>query len=188
VLVNNAGIAPRARTVTDEGHELTWATNVVAPVLLTRLLAEPLRAAPRPRVVNVGSEAHRSGRIQWDDPELSRGYNAWRAYAQSKLAILLLTREMARREPGLSVNVVHPGAIATRIWRDVPWPFGSLLSLFLPPPEKGAAPVVRLASDPALDGVTGRYFDRFREREPSSAGRDDAAAARLYDLVLRVIA
>jgi retinol dehydrogenase 12 len=138
--------------------------------------------------VNVGSEAHRSGRIQWDDPELSRGYNGWRAYAQSKLALLLLTRELARREPGLSVNVLHPGAIATGIWRDVPGPIRWLLSLYLPSPGKGAAPVVRLASDPALDGVTGRYFDRFREREPSAAGRDDAAAARLYDLVAPVIA
>ncbi len=188
VLVNNAGVASRKRTVTGEGHEVTWATNVLAPVLLTRLLAGALRAAPRPRVVNVGSEAHRSGRIAWDDPELARGYGAWRAYAQSKLALLLLTREMARRDPGVAVNVVHPGAIATGIWRDVPWPFRALLDLALPAPEKGATPVVRLATDPALDGLSGRYFVRHREAEPSAAGRDDAAAARLWELVARATA
>jgi len=183
VLVNNAGIAPRARTVTAEGHEVTWATNVLAPVLLARLLAPALRAAPRPRVVNVGSEAHRSGRLAWDDLELSSGYGAWRAYAQSKLALLLLTRELARREAGIDVNVLHPGAIATNIWRGAPAPIRGLLGLVLPGPKKGGAPVVRLAADPALAGLTGRYFDRFREREPSAAARDDAAAARLWELV-----
>ncbi len=188
VLANNAGVASRRREVTDEGHELTWVTNVVAPFLLTRLLTSTLRAAPRPRVINVGSEAHRSGRIRWDDPELSRGYGVWRAYAQSKLALLLLTREQARREPGLTANVLHPGAIATRVWRDVPWIGRVLIDRFLPRPEKGAGPLVRLAIDPALDGVSGRYFDRYREADPSAAGRDDAAAARMWDLLERATA
>jgi NAD(P)-dependent dehydrogenase (short-subunit alcohol dehydrogenase family) len=184
VLVNNAGIAPPKRLVTDEGHEVTWATNVLAPVLLARLLAGPLRAASsRPRVVNVGSEGHRAGRLAWDDLELARGYGAWKAYTQSKLALLLLTRELARREPGIDVNVLHPGAIATAIWRGAPAPLRAILGLVLPAPAKGAAPVVRLAADPTLAGVTGRYFDRLREVAPSAAGRDDAAAARLWEVV-----
>jgi len=188
VLVNNAGVAARRRTLTAEGHELTWATNVLAPFLLTRLLLGPLRAAPRPRVVNVGSQAHRSGRMRWDDLELSHGYGPWRAYAQSKLALLLLTREWARREPGLAVNVLHPGAIATGIWRELPRPLRILVDRLLPAPARGAGPIVRLASDPALDRVTGRYFERYREAEPSAAGRDDQAAARLWEIVARVAA
>src|SRR6266545_3037081 len=111
VLVNGAGIASRRRKVTPEGHELTWATNVLAPILLTRLL----------------------------DVALSRRYSAWRAYAQSKLALLLLTRELARREPALAVNVVHPGTIATRIWRDAPWIARVLLDR-LPPGPDGRRP------------------------------------------------
>jgi NAD(P)-dependent dehydrogenase (short-subunit alcohol dehydrogenase family) len=183
VLVNNAGVASRKRVVTEEGRERTWATNVLAPALLTRLLAPALLAAPRPRIVNVASHAHRSGRIAWDDPGLRRGYGAWRAYAQSKLALVLLTREQARREPRIAANAIHPGAIGTAIWRVVPWPGSLVLDRFLPPPEKGAEPVARLASDPALDGVTGRYFFRWKEEEPSAAARDDAAAARLWELV-----
>ncbi len=136
-------------------------------------------------MVNVGSEGHRSGRIAWDDPELARGYGAWRAYAQSKLALLLFTRELARREPGLAANAVHPGAIATGIWRDLPWIARALLERLLPGPEKGAAPLVRLATDPALDGVSGRYFVRHREAVPSAAARDHAAAARLWELLTR---
>jgi NAD(P)-dependent dehydrogenase (short-subunit alcohol dehydrogenase family) len=184
VLVNNAGVALWKRHVTPEGHEVTWATNVLAPFLLTRLLLEPLRAAPRARVINVGSEAHRRGRLAWDDPELARGYGAWRAYSQSKLALNLLTREQARREPGLDVNVVHPGAIATGIWRDVRL-LRFLMDRVLPPPEKGAGPVVRLATDPALEGVTGRYFSRYREAVPTAESRDEAAAARLWAMLER---
>ena len=105
---------------------------------------------------------------------MGASYGGLAAYAQSKLALLLLTREQARREPRVAANVVHPGAIATGIWRDVPWPFRALLDRLLPPPEKGAGPVVRLAVDPALDGVTGRYFLRWKEAEPSPAARDDA--------------
>ncbi len=188
VLVNNAGVALRRRHLTGEGHEVVWATNVLAPFLLTRLLLAPLRAAPRARVINVGSAAHRrSGGIAWDDPELARGYGAWRAYAQSKLALNLLTREQARREPGLDVNVVHPGAIATGIWRDVRL-LRFLMDRVLPPPEKGAGPVVRLATDPALEGVSGRYFSRYRQEEPTAASRDDAAARRLWTLLERATA
>jgi NAD(P)-dependent dehydrogenase (short-subunit alcohol dehydrogenase family) len=183
VLVNNAGVAPRRRLVTDEGHELTWATNVLAPFLLTRLLMGPLREAPDPRVINVASEAHKSGRLRWDDLELARGYGAWRAYAQSKLALVLLTREQARRDPGVAVNSLHPGAIATGIWRDLPGIGRFLVDRLLPTPAKGAGPIVRLATDPGIGGVSGHYFDRYRDVAPSASARDDAAAARLWDVL-----
>ena len=185
VLVNNAGVAPRKRVVTDEGHELTWATNVLAPFLLTRLLMGALRAAPGARVINVASEAHKSGRLHWDDLELADGYGAWRAYAQSKLALILLTREQARRDPGVAVNALHPGAIATGIWRSLPWIGRFLVDRVLPAPAKGAGPIVRLATDASLGGVSGRYFNRYRDAAPSAAARDDAAAVRLWEVLDR---
>jgi retinol dehydrogenase-12 len=188
VLVNNAGTASRKRTVTVEGHEVTWAVNVLAPFLLTRLLAGSLRGAPRPRVVNVGSGAHRKASMSWDDLELAHDYGAWRAYKQSKLALLLFSREMARREHGLTVNVVHPGAIATGLWRDLPWIARAVVGRLLPGPESGAAPLVRLATDPVLDGVSGRYFVRDREAIPSAAALDDVAATRLWELLERATA
>ena len=188
VLVNNAGVTSWRRRTTPEGHERTWATNVLAPALLTRLLAPALLAAPGPRVVNVGSEAHRRARLAWDDLELRRGYGPWRAYARSKLALLLLTRAQARREPRIAANVVHPGLVATPIWRVIPWPLRPLALRRFAPPAKGAEPIVRAAVDPALDGVTGRYFFRWKEAEPSAAARDDAAADRLWALVERALA
>jgi NAD(P)-dependent dehydrogenase (short-subunit alcohol dehydrogenase family) len=182
VLVDNAGTAVREREVTADGHERTWQTNHLGPFLLTRLLLPVLRAAEKPRVVVVASEAHRSGRIDFANLELERGYRAYRAYANSKLANVLFMRELARREPTLAVNALHPGAIATGIWRPAPAWARLLIRILLPRPEKGAGPVVRLASAPELDGVTGVYFKRFRAATPSAAARNEAAARRLWEI------
>ena len=176
-----------------DGHERTWQTNFLGGYLLTRLLLPALRRGTRPRVVNVSSDAHPTGRLDWNDLELEHGYGGYRAYANTKLAQILFTRELARREPWLSVTALHPGAIATRIWREVPliplrmmilavlWIIGGRIHNA----ARGADPVVRLAWDPALDGVTGRYFKRFRETAPSAAAQDDAAAAKLWDVAAR---
>ena len=182
VLVNNAGTAVAQREVTADGHERTWQTNFLGAYLLTRLLLPALKRTPRCRVVNVGSDAHRTGRIDWDNLELEKRYGAYRAYSNTKLALILFTRELARREPAVAVNVLHPGAIATQIWRPLPAPVRWLIGAILPSPGRGAAPVVRLATDPALDGVTGRYFSRFREAKPSDAARSDANAVRLWEV------
>lgn len=180
VLVNNAGVVVRERKLTGDGHERTWQTNFLSHFLLTRLLLPALKASPKPRVVNVSSEAHRSGRLDWDDLELAKSFRGFRAYGNSKLAQILFTRELARREPALAVNALHPGTIATGIWRAAP-PFARwILDRVLPPPEKGAQPVVRLASAPDLEGVTGQYFDKLQEAAPSAAALDDASAARLW--------
>ena len=182
VLVNNAGIVVRERQLTGDGHERTWQTNFLSHFLLTRLLLPSLKAAPSPRVVNVSSDAHRVGKMAWDNLELERDYRAFRAYANTKLAQVLFTRELARREPGVAVNALHPGAIGTGIWRAAPAFARWVIGLVLPPPEKGARPVVRVASDPALEGVTGRYYDRMEEKAPAPAALNDADAARLWKL------
>jgi retinol dehydrogenase-12 len=190
VLVNNAGIALPRRELSIDGHELTWQTNFLSHVLLTRLLLPALSRGSKPRIVNVSSEGHRTGRIAWDNLELERRFGGFRAYANSKLAQILFTRELARREPGIMVNAVHPGAIATNIWRMQSRPIRSLAAVLarvfgklLPSPAKGAAPVARLASDPFLEGVTGCYFNRFRDVAPSTAASNDADAARLWEIV-----
>ena len=189
VLVNNAGIVVRQRRLSVDGHELTWETNFLGAFLLTRLLLPALKKAPKPRVVNVSSEAHKVGRIDWNDLELERGrYTGFRAYANSKLALVLFTRELARREPTIAVNAVHPGAIATGIWRAAPKVAQWILGLVLPSPEKGARPVVRLAAASELDGVTGCYFDKLREVAPAPAARNDGDAARLWDLAQKATA
>jgi NAD(P)-dependent dehydrogenase (short-subunit alcohol dehydrogenase family) len=188
VLVNNAGVVTRHREVTGDGHERIWQTNFLGHVLLTRLLHDALRRSPAPRVVNVSSMAHRSGRIAWDDPELSHGFRPLRAYAQSKLAQVLFTRELARREPGYVVTAVHPGGIWTGIWRAAPLPARLVLQVLLASAAKGAAPVVRLAVAADVAGMSGKYFNRWKEETPAPQAQDDAAAARLWDLAERATA
>jgi retinol dehydrogenase 12 len=183
VLINNAGTAVARRELTADGHERTWETNFLGAFLLTRLLLPALRRAERPRVVNVGSDAHRAGRLDWNNLELARHYGGYRAYANTKLALALFTRELARREPGIAVNVIHPGAIATNIWRPLPAPARWLIAALLRSSESGAAPVVRLATDPALENATGLYFSRFREARLAPAARNDSDGLRLWQIV-----
>lgn len=187
VLVNNAGVITRRREVTPEGHERMWATNFLGPFLLTLLLLPALRRGTSPRVVNVTSVAQQRGRIHWDDVELTRRFHPFAAYAQAKLALVLFTRELARREPAVAANAVHPGGVYTGIYRVLPRPILWYLRLRLGTPEEGAVPVVRLAAAPELDGVTGRYFDRQKEVAPPRAALRDEDARRLWDLAERAV-
>jgi len=186
VLVNNAGGLFNRRQETQEGIEMTWALNHLAPFLLTRELLPLLRAAPAARVVTVSSSAHAFGRLRLDDPEFRRGYSGWgwTAYGQSKLANVLFARELAHREPGLRSNSLHPGRVRTgfgynnggffnRVW--------GVMDRFAIPVEQGARTSVLLASDPGIT-VTGRYFDQEREVQAAPQALDDGAALRLWEL------
>jgi len=180
VLINNAGTVSRERQLTVDGHELTWQTNYLSGFLLTQLVMPLLERAAKPRVVNVSSVAHKSGQIDWDDVELAHGYRGFKAYAQTKLAQIIFTRELAHRKPKVATNAVHPGAIATDIWRPAPYLFRLMIKLTCPPAAVGAKPVVRLAADPGLEGATGRYFDRERDVEPAPQALRNADGARLW--------
>lgn len=185
VLVNNAGVAVSGRRrCSVDGHEITWATNVLGPFALTQALLPALHAADAPRVVNVGSSAYGYGKMVWNDLEFEcRRFRGGPAYASSKLALLLFTRELARREARLAANCVHPGGIATGIWRELPALVRAILMRILPPPSRGALPVVHVATAPELAHVSGRFFHGMRERDVSAAAKNDAAAAQLWDIL-----
>ena len=181
VLINNAGVLETKRNVAGDGHEMTWAVNVIAPFVLAEELLPSLEAADEPRVVNVGSVAHKAGKISWDDPEFStRKYSGWNAYSQSKLGLMLVTREFAKRHPRIAANCVHPGGIATGIYRNTPSFLRGILARVLPNAAAGAVQLVFLATEPGLAGVTGKYFDKTIESAASAAGQNDADAERLY--------
>jgi len=186
VLVNNAGAMHGRRMLTEDGFERTFALNHLAYFLLTNLLRGALVAAAPSRVVNVASHAHFFGRIHWDDLNLARNYGPWRAYAQSKLANVLFTYELARRweDEGVTANAVHPGTVATNFARGPSGRVGALLRLarpFLLSPEQGARTVLWAASAPKLDAVTGQYFYRRRAFPSSRRSRDEEAQRRLWE-------
>lgn len=188
LLVNNAGVVNLRREVTVDGIEQTFAVNHLGYFLLTMLLLDRLRDSAPARIVNVGSDAHKfvSG-INFDDVGFGDGYKAMKVYGHSKLANLLFTQELARRldGTGVTVNCVHPGAVATALGKNngkVATLLIRALKPFFRTPERGAATTLYVATSPALERVTGRYFANCREAPPSAAGIDRAAAQRLWDL------
>lgn len=183
VLLNNAGLVSHQRAVTSDGCETTFQVNHLGHFLLTKLLLDSLAAAAPSRIVNVSSAAHRGARWDWDDVQLEKGWGTWRAYCNSKLANIWFTRELSRRLPGgVTATAVHPGGIATNIWRNAPAIARVLLDLVLPGPAAGARPLVKLAADPSVEGLTGAYFHKLKEKAPTKLAQDDAAARKLWDL------
>ncbi len=183
-LINNAGVAG-ARGLTRNGFELAFGVNHLGHFLLTRLLEARLRENIPARVVNVASEAHRAiTAIDFESLRaLTRTRTGLREYRVSKLCNILFTRELARRWAGSGVTgyALHPGVIATDIWRSVPQPMRWLLTSWMKTPEAGAATTLRCATDPALANVNGRYFINERESTPNRAAQDDGLASRLWD-------
>lgn len=189
-LVNNAGVAG-ARGATRDGYELAFGVNHLGHFLFTRLLEARLRESAPSRVVNVSSEAHR--RIDAVDFEAVRGptrtRTGLREYGVSKLCNILFAREIARRwaGSGITAYALHPGVIATDIWRSVPRPLRGLLTFWMKTPEEGAATTISCTTAPALANVNGRYFINEREVNPNRAARDDRLAARLWDESERMV-
>jgi retinol dehydrogenase-14 len=191
VLVNNAGVNVKRRTLTPDGIELNFAVNYLAPFLLTLSLLNILDASAPARIINVASAAEQMGKIDFDDLMAAHSYSAPRAYSQSKLAILLFTYELARRlDPSrITVNCLHPGVIRTKITRGMSGWGAAIAWLgrpFAAPPDKGADTILYLASAPDVQGVSGRYFENRRAKQSSPRSYDAAAGRRLWEISERL--
>lgn len=187
VLLNNAGAFFSERQTTADGFERTFALNHLAYFLLTHLLLEPLLAGPNARVINVSSQAERFGRIHLDDPMLTRSYNGWKAYSQSKLGNLLFSYELARRlaDTRVTVNALHPGGVATGFGSGnggVGALFLKLAQPFFRSPEEGAKTSIHLAASPEVEGISGRYFMDSKPASSSARSRDPELQARFWRL------
>jgi retinol dehydrogenase 14 len=186
VLVNNAGAVFGTRSFASDGTEMHLATNYVGHFVLTALLLDRLIAAPSGRILGLASSLHVLGRMRYRDPGFARWYHLVPAYAQSKLAIVLFTLELARRARHLALGVhcADPGFVATRITdgagpihRQMARPLG----WFGREPSEAGAEIARLAADPSLDGTTGLYFATGRVRAPGRRVRDPRAGAAWWE-------
>lgn len=184
VLINNAGLAGQ-RGLTKDGFELAFGTNHLGPFLFTMLLAGRLREADKARIVNVASGAHyRAKGIDFDAVRKpTRTITGMREYQVSKLANVLFTRELARRigPSGVHSYALHPGVVASAIWRNVPWPVRPLIERFMISPEEGAKTSLYCATSPDVASDDGLYYDQCRERKPSRVARDDSLARELWE-------
>jgi retinol dehydrogenase-12 len=186
VLLNNAGLVLDRRKLTPDGFEATFATNHLAHYLLTNLLVELLKSSGAARVVNVSSEAHRVGSLDFlDDPQAERGYSTMKVYGNTKLANILFTRGLKRRLEGTKVttNSLHPGVVRTGFGLNSEGFFKHLVKLaapFMLSAEGGARTSVFLASSPEVEGVSGKYFIKSKVAKESKAAQDDAATEKLW--------
>jgi retinol dehydrogenase-14 len=181
VLVNNAGMSVPGRQETVDGLETIFATNHLAPFLLTNLLLPVLKAGAPSRIVIVSSGAHAMGKIDFDDLQSKRRFGEIRVYNQSKLANLLFTYELARRIAGTGVtaNALEPGFVKTNL--KVPFPF-SIFSFMRGSSVDGAKPTIFLASSASVEGVNGKFFsNKGLETTSSKLSYDEVAARRLWD-------
>jgi NAD(P)-dependent dehydrogenase (short-subunit alcohol dehydrogenase family) len=188
VLLNNAGVLATSRRVSDDGYEHTFATNHLSAFLLTKLLLPFLERSGAGRVVTVASDAHRFGRMHFDDPQLERRFGAVRAYCQSKLGNVLFTYELARRLPRgtrVTANCLHPGICSSNFGKTD----GGLMAMFmkavgpfLASPEQAASTSIYLCSSPDVREVTGKYFCKCRDTRSSPESYDPAQAQRLWAL------
>lgn len=182
-LVNNAGII--ARGATAEGFELTFGVNHIGHFLLTSLLLGRLRDSAPSRVVTVASDLHRVAR-RIDYQKIRRttaSRTAIPEYAASKLANILFSAELGRRLAGTGVTTysLHPGSVATGIWRRIPWPFRPVVLAFMRSPERGARTSIHCATSPDLTAETGLYYENCEPAVPSALARDTALAVELWE-------
>ena len=188
LLVNNAGAYFSHREPTADGLERTFALNVLAPFVLTSLLLDSLRAGAPSRVVQVASAAHLGHHVPFDDLQSTRQYNGFEVYGRSKLELILLTREFARRlaGTGIVVNAVHPGFIRSGFGDNNTGGagFGVKIAkfLFARSVEYGRRNVVFVATDPVAGQVSGEYFSRQKVARTSKDAADMASARRLFEI------
>jgi NAD(P)-dependent dehydrogenase (short-subunit alcohol dehydrogenase family) len=187
VLINNAGLFNQRRHVTADGYENTFATNYLAPFLLTNLQLDQLKASAPSRIINVSSVGHYNGHINFNDLNLEKEYGGWKAYGQSKLALVLFTHELAKKlqGTGVTVNSVHPGTVATNIWTRPFGPVGFIMALpklFMTRPEQGAQTIVYLASSPDARNLSGEYLEKLKVKKSSDESYDEEIAQRLWDV------
>jgi NAD(P)-dependent dehydrogenase (short-subunit alcohol dehydrogenase family) len=192
VLVNNAGTLFAARETTPDGLEMTFATNHMAYFVVTNLLLDRLKATPGARIVSTSSDAHKTGKLNFDDLQSEKSFSGFRAYGTSKLCNILFTRELARRLAGTGVtaNCLHPGFVATGFADNndglMGFVFGIAKKLAAITPEDGAKTILYLASSPEVAGQSGGYYTKCAPATPSAAAQNDADAKRLWEISAKI--
>jgi len=184
VLINNAGVAG-SRGITEQGFELAFGVNHLGHFLLTQLLLPRLKQSAPARVVTVASKAHfKAKSIDFDQLQSSTSTMAGvHEYEVSKLCNVLFTHELSRLldGTGLTCYSLHPGVIASNIWRKVPWPIRPIIKMFMISNEEGALTTLHCASSDTVAHESGYYYDLCKRTDPSVLSTDLSLAAQLWE-------
>jgi len=183
VLINNAGVWDFKRRESKDGIENIFATNYLAPFLMTNLLLDVLKKSNLSRIINVTSGMH-YGTINFDDIEFKQKFSGAKAYRQSKLGLILFTRLLAKKldGTGVTVNVVHPGMNKTDLGRDAGGFSRMIFKLMGKDPKIGAETSIYLASSPDVGNISGEYFVKKKIKRSSKESYDMDLAKKLWDV------
>ncbi|WP_163527198.1 SDR family oxidoreductase [Halobacillus ihumii] len=187
VLINNAGVVSLKRETTSDGFESMMGVNHLGHFLLTNLLLDSLKSASEGRIVVVSSGAYKAGRIHFDDPHLSNRFSVWKGYAQSKLANILFTKEMADqlKDTNVTANCLHPGAVGTSLGVNRKTGFGKTIHALLRPffltPAEGAETAVYLATSPEVKHISGEYFYKKKTNSLPAKAQSKEMAEKLWN-------
>jgi len=186
VLINNAGVNLHKRTLTEDGIEITFAVNYLAQFMLSNLLFDNIKKGDPARIVNVASSVQ-SKSIDFENLNGEKNYGQLKAYALSKLAVVLFTYEFAKKVngTGVTVNCLHPGFVKTNMIRNFrPFVkyFYHLVGLFMISPKRAAKKVIYLTSSPEVNGINGKYFKKGRMAESVKISYDEEIAKQLWDI------
>ncbi|MBY0424524.1 MAG: SDR family NAD(P)-dependent oxidoreductase, partial [Cytophagales bacterium] len=187
VLLNNAGAVFPDFQLSEDGIEKTMAVNHFSYFLLTYHLLDLLQKSNSARIVNVASDSHYAGEIDFESFTQNKGYFILKAYEQTKLANVLFTYELDRRLKGTNctVNALHPGRVKTQIGnKNQPWYLSAFWSMFTfftgVSVEKGAKTQLFLASSHDVEGISGKYFSNSKVKVSSPLSLDTALANKLW--------
>jgi NAD(P)-dependent dehydrogenase (short-subunit alcohol dehydrogenase family) len=183
VLINNAGVWDFKRRESKDGIENIFATNYLAPFLMTNLLLDLLKKSSPSRIINVTSGMH-YGTINFEDIEFKQNFSGAKAYRQSKLGLILFTRLLAKKleGTGVTVNVVHPGMNKTDLGRDAGGFSRMIFKMMGKDPKIGAETSIYLASSPDVENITGKYFAKKEIKKSSKESYDMDLAKKLWDV------
>jgi NAD(P)-dependent dehydrogenase (short-subunit alcohol dehydrogenase family) len=192
VLINNAGAINTERFESEDNYELTFAVNHLGYFLFSNLLLPKLRNAPKARIVNVVSAVEKISTIFWNDLNLIKNFSGFKAYCQSKLANVIFTYTLANnlKDTNITVNCLHPGAVATNFSGNTNGLFHILFKLgkpFLRSAIKGSETVVWLASSCDVEGISGKYFHNKKEIKSQSMTYNLEVQKRLWDLSVKMV-
>ena len=193
VLLNNAGGTFMTRQISVDGIEMTFALNHLAYFLLTNLLLERMKASAPARIINVSSDAHSGGKIEFDNLQGERSYSGIGPYGNSKLANILFTIELAHRleGTGVTVNALHPGLTSTGFGKNNPGIIMKIMGVIIPliarSPEKGAETSIYLATSPEVQNITGKYFVNRKITQPAPQAADRDVARKLWDVSAEMV-
>jgi NAD(P)-dependent dehydrogenase (short-subunit alcohol dehydrogenase family) len=183
VLINNAGVFCREKQVSQDGNEMTFAVNHLAPFLLTLLLLDLLKTSAPARIVNVSSGSHRDiTEIDFDNLNGEKSFDGFKAYSLSKLGNVLFTNRLARKlaGSGVTANSLHPGVIATEMQR-------ISYNLQGESVEEGAKTSLFLATSPDVEGISGRYYSRMMEKNTSDLAKDEGLQDKFWEISEKLV-